>query len=100
MLTGYKFGVDFGIDKLSGGVWFRTPEGNETSHMIGASVRTTVLAPVTIGGGVTLPVNLSGFSDVKLNAYVTWTSELLNHTISLDFKQPKATVAWTVSVKF
>jgi hypothetical protein len=47
-----------------------------------------------------LPVNLSGFSDVKLNAYVTWTSELLNHTISLDFKQPKATVAWTVSVKF
>ena len=103
MLTGYKFGVDFGIDKLSGGVWFRTPEGNETSHMIGASVRTTVLAPVTIGGGVTLPVNLSDFSQVKLNAYVTWKSELLTHRISLRFNEPSATVtkvAWTVSVSF
>jgi len=64
MLPNYRFGVNFGIDKLSGGVWFRTPEGNETSHMIGASVETTVLAPVTIGGGVTLPVNLSDFSQV------------------------------------
>jgi len=94
MLPNYKFGVDFGIDKLSGGVWFEGPK------TIGASVKTTVLAPVTIGGGVTLPVDLSDFSQVKLNAYVTWTSELLTHTISLNFKQPKATVAWTVSVSF
>jgi hypothetical protein len=94
MLTGYKFGVDFGIDKLSGGVWFEGPQ------TIGASVETTVLAPVTIGGSVELPVNLSNFSDVKLGAYVTWKSELLNHTISLSFQQPNATVAWTVSVKF
>jgi len=101
MLPNYRFGVNFGIDKLSGGVWFRTPDQQgETSHMIGASVRTTVLAPVTIGGGVTLPVNLTDFSQVELNAYVTWTSELLNHTISLDFKHPKATVAWTVRVSF
>jgi hypothetical protein len=94
MLPNYKFGVDFGIDKLSGGVWFEGPQ------TIGASVETTVLAPVTIGGSVTLPVNLSDFSQVELNAYATWKSELLTHTISLDFKQPKATVAWTVSVKF
>ena len=103
MLPNYRFGVNFGIDKLSGGVWFRTPEGNETSHMIGASVETTVLAPVTIGGGVTLPVNLSDFSQVKLNAYVTWKSELLTHRISLRFNEPSATVtkvAWTVSVSF
>ena len=103
MLPNYRFGVNFGIDKLSGGVWFRTPEGNETSHMIGASVETTVLAPVTIGGGVTLPVNLSDFSQVKLNAYVTWTSELLTHRISLRFNEPSATVtkvAWTVRVSF
>jgi hypothetical protein len=96
MLPNYRFGVNFGIDKLSGGVWFGGPNPNK----IGASVRTTVLAPVTIGGSVELPVNLSGFSDVKLNAYVTWTSELLNHTISLDFKQPEAKVAWRVSVSF
>jgi len=96
MLTGYKFGVDFGIDKLSGGVWFGGPNPNK----IGASVRTTVLAPVTIGGSVELPVNLSGFSDVELEAFATWPSELLTHRISLKFKQPEATVAWRVSVKF
>jgi hypothetical protein len=104
MLPNYRFGVNFEIDKLSGGVWFRTPDqSGETSHMIGASVETTVLAPVTIGGGVTLPVNLSDFSQVKLNAYVTWTSELLTHRISLRFNEPSATVtkvAWTVSVSF
>jgi hypothetical protein len=100
MLPNYKFGVDFGIDKLSGGVWFRAPEGTETSHMIGASVKTTVLAPVTIGGSVQLPVDLSDFSDVVLDAYATWKSELLTHRISLRFKQPEATVAWRVSVSF
>jgi hypothetical protein len=94
MLPNYKFGVNFGIDKLSGGVWFEGPK------TIGASVETTVLAPVKIGGSVTLPVDLTNFNQVKLGAYVTWPSELLTHTISLDFKQPKATVAWTVSVKF
>jgi hypothetical protein len=97
MLPNYKFGVDFGIDKLSGGVWF---EGSQTSSMIGASVETTVLAPVTIGGSVQLPVNLSSFSDIILGAYATWPSELLTHKISLSFEQLKATVAWTVSVSF
>ncbi|WP_448517292.1 hypothetical protein [Pseudothermotoga sp.] len=94
MLDKYKFGVDFGIDKFSGSLWFEGPD------KIGASVETTVLAPVTIGGGVTLPVTLSNFSDVTLNAYARWRSELLSHEISLSFKQPKATVAWTVSVSF
>jgi hypothetical protein len=96
MLTGYTFGVNFEIDKLSGDVWFGGPSPNK----IGASVETTVLDPVKIGGGVTLPVNLSDFSQVELNAYVTWPSELLTHKISLSFKQPNATVAWTVSVSF
>jgi len=96
MLTGYKFGVNFEIDKLSGGVWFGGPNPNK----IGASVRTTVLVPVTIGGSVELPVNLSNFSDVTLEAFATWPSELLEHKISLEFKQPNATVAWRVSVKF
>jgi len=96
MLPNYKFGVNFGIDKLSGGVSFEGPSPDK----IGASVKTTVLDPVTIGGSVTLPVNLSDFSQVELGAYVTWTSELLEHEISLKFKQPNATVAWTVSVKF
>ncbi|WP_448531257.1 hypothetical protein, partial [Pseudothermotoga sp.] len=101
MLPNYRFGVNFEIDKLSGGVWFRTPDQpGETSHMIGASVETTVLDPVTIGGGVTLPVNLSDFSQVELNAYARWPSELLRHEISLSFKQPRATVAWTVRVSF
>jgi hypothetical protein len=100
MLTGYTFGVNFGMDKVSGGVWFRTPKVGEPSHMIGARVETTVLSPVTIGGSVTLPVTLSNFSDVELGAEATWTSELLRHKISLSFKQPKATVAWTVSVSF
>ena len=94
MLPNYKFGVDFGIDKLSGGVWFEGPE------TIGARVETTVLAPVTIGGSVTLPVTLSNLSDVTLEAFATWKSELLEHKISLKFEQPIATVAWTVSVKF
>jgi len=96
MLTGYKFGVDFGIDQLSGGVWFGGPNPNK----IGASVRTTVLVPVTIGGSVELPVNLSNFSDVTLEAFATWKSELLTHRISLKFEQPIATVAWRVSVSF
>jgi hypothetical protein len=100
MLPKYKFGVKFEIDKLSGGVWFRAPEGSETSHMIGASVKTTVLSPVTIGGSVQLPVNLTSFSDVKLEAYATWKSELLTHKISLKFQQPNATVVWRVSVSF
>jgi hypothetical protein len=94
MLPKYKFGVNYGIDKLNGGVWFEGPD------KIGAHVRTTVLAPVTIGGRVTLPVTLRDFSAVELGADATWTSELLEHKISLSFKQPKATVAWTVSVKF
>jgi hypothetical protein len=99
MLPNYRFGVDFGIDKLSGGVWFGGPSPNK----IGASVKTTVLDPVKIGGGVELPVNLSDFSQVELNAYVTWKSELLTHRISLRFNEPSATVtkvAWTVSVSF
>jgi len=96
MLTGYRFGVNFGIDQLSGGVWFGGPRPDK----IGASVETTVLAPVTIGGSVELPVNLSDFSDVELNAYARWPSELLRHEISLRFKQPRATVAWTVRVSF
>jgi hypothetical protein len=96
MLTGYTFGVNFGIDTLNGGVWFKGPSPDK----IGARVETTVLSPVTIGGSVELPVNLSNFSDVELKAYATWPSELLTHTISLSFKQPDATVAWTVSVKF
>jgi hypothetical protein len=94
MLPNYKFGVDFGIDKFNGGVWFEGPD------KIGARVETTVLAPVTIGGNVELPVTLSGFGDVVLGAYATWRSELLRHRISLSFKQPKATVAWRVSVSF
>jgi hypothetical protein len=96
MLTGYQFGVNFGIDKLSGDVWFGGPSPNK----IGASVETTVLDPVKIGGSVELPVTMSNFSDVTLGAYVTWPSELLTHKISLRFKQPNATVAWTVSVSF
>ncbi|WP_448524016.1 hypothetical protein [Pseudothermotoga sp.] len=94
MLPNYMFGVDFGIDKLSGGLWFEGPD------TIGASVETTVLSPVTIGGSVTLPVTLTNFSDVTLSAYATWKSELLTHRISLSFQQPRATVAWTVSVSF
>ena len=94
MLTGYQFGVNFGIDQLSGGVWFKGPQ------TIGARVETTVLAPVTIGGRVELPVNLTNFSDVELEAFATWKSELLTHRISLDFKQQIATVAWKVSVSF
>ena len=96
MLTGYTFGVNFGIDTLNGGVWFKGPSPDK----IGARVEATVLSPVKIGGSVELPVNLSNFSDVELKAYATWPSELLTHTISLSFKQPNATVAWTVSVSF
>jgi hypothetical protein len=94
MLPNYRFGVDFGIDKWNGRVWFEGPD------KIGARVETTLLAPVKIGGSVTLPVTLSDFSQVKLGASATWPSELLTHTISLEFQQPKATVAWTVSVSF
>jgi archaellin len=96
MLPKYRFGVDFGIDTLNGGVWF----GGPSPDKIGASVETTVLAPVKIGGSVELPVNLSDFSDVELKAFATWKSELLTHTISLSFNQPRATVAWRVSVSF
>jgi len=96
MLTGYRFGVNFGIDTLNGGVWFGGPNPNK----IGARVETTVLAPVKIGGSVELPVNLSNFSDVTLEAFATWKSELLTHRISLKFEQPIATVAWRVSVSF
>ena len=94
MLQNYKFGVDFGIDKFTGGLWFEGPK------TLGASVKTTVLAPVTIGGSVELPVTLADFSEVTLSAYATWQSELLTHKISLSFQKPKATVAWTVSVSF
>jgi len=99
MLTGYQFGVNFGIDTLNGRVSFEGPSPDK----IGASVETTVLAPVTVGGSVTLPVNLTDFSQVKLEAYATWKSELLTHRISLSFNEPSATVtkvAWTVSVSF
>jgi hypothetical protein len=99
MLTGYQFGVNFGIEGLSGGVSFKGPSPDK----IGASVETTVLAPVTVGGSVELPVNLTDFSQVQLNAYATWKSELLTHRISLRFNEPSATVtkvAWTVSVSF
>ncbi|KUK02143.1 MAG: Uncharacterized protein XD58_0006 [Thermotoga sp. 50_1627] len=94
MLPNYMFGVDFGIDKFSGGLWFEGPD------TIGASVETTVLEPVTIGGSVELPVTLSDFSAVSIEAYAKWTRELLSHKISLSFQRPVATVAWTVSVSF
>lgn len=94
MLPNYKFGVSFGIDKLSGGAYFEGPD------TIGASFETTVLSPVTLGGYVELPTTLTGFGDISLGAYATWTSELLSHKVSIDFAQPKATVAWTVRVSF
>jgi hypothetical protein len=96
MLTRYTFGVNFGIDTLNGGVWFKGPRPDK----IGARVEATVLAPVKIGGSVELPVNLTNFSDVTLEAFATWPSELLTHRISLKFEQPIATVAWRVSVSF
>ncbi|KAF2958879.1 hypothetical protein AS159_04210 [Thermotoga sp. Ku-13t] len=94
MLPNYKFGMMFGIDKLSGEAYFEGPE------TIGASFETTVLSPVTLGAYVELPTTLTGFGDIALGAYATWTSELLSHKVSIDFAQPNATVAWTVSVSF
>ncbi|HOK83026.1 MAG TPA: hypothetical protein PLP64_02240 [Pseudothermotoga sp.] len=94
MLPNYKFGVSFGIDKLSGEAYFEGPK------TIGASFKTTVLLPVTLGAYVKLPTTLTGFADISLGAYATWTSELLTHKVSIDFKQPTATVAWKVSVGF
>lgn len=94
MLPNYKFGATFGIDKFSGDVYFEGP------RTIGASFETTVLSPVTLGAYVKLPTTLSGFGDIELGGYASWKRELLSHKISIDFKQPTATVAWTVSVSF
>lgn len=94
MLPAYKFGVNWGIDKFSGNVWFDGPK------TLGASVSTTILSPVTLSGSVSFPVDLSDFSAVTLSASASWVSELLSHTISLTFQQPTATITWAVSVSF
>ncbi|MEJ5229130.1 MAG: hypothetical protein WHT65_03925 [Pseudothermotoga sp.] len=94
MLPASEFGVEWGIDKFSGSVYLADLES------IGAEFETTVLSPVTLGGYVVLPVQVTGFSDIALGAWASWKSELLTHRLSLDFQQPIATIAWKVSVSF
>ncbi|MCX7812825.1 MAG: hypothetical protein N2250_04130 [Pseudothermotoga sp.] len=96
MLPEYKFGVNWGVQKFTGSAWFE----NTGTATVGATVETTVLDPVKVGASVSLPVNITSFSDVELGAYASWKSDLLSHKISIDVKSQKATAAWTISVSF
>jgi len=95
MLSAYKVGASFGYDTVSGSFSFTGPDG-----VIAASFKTTALNPVTLGGSVSFPINLTGVSDLTLSGYLKWAYELLNNKVSVAYDEDGITAGWTITVYY
>jgi hypothetical protein len=93
ILQGYLVGADVGIEKLSASVAF------DNSNQLGIAVKTTALAPVTVGADIVIP-NIMNITNFQLAGYASWTTGLIGHSLSLTWDGSKATVAWTMSATF
>ncbi|AEH51911.1 hypothetical protein [Pseudothermotoga thermarum] len=94
-LKSWSVGADFGIDKYKGSVSFNH------ENKLTAKLETTLLAPVTIGGSVTVKTE-DPVGSMELNAYAKWTLGVLSNTLSLGYNAATkgATVSLTNSVSF
>jgi hypothetical protein len=91
----YLVGADVGIEKLSASVAF------DDSKKLGIAVKTTALAPVTVGADIVIPnitdMNIANF---QLAGYASWKTGLIGHRLSLTWDGSKATVAWRMRATF
>jgi len=93
ILQGYLVGADVGIEKLSASVAF------DNNNALGIAVKTTALAPVTVGADIVIP-NIMSITNFQLAGYASWPTGLIGHRLSLTWDGTKAIVAWRMRVTF
>jgi hypothetical protein len=93
ILQGYLVGADVGIEKLSASVAF------DNNNALGIAVKTTALAPVTVGADIVIP-NIMSITNFQLAGYASWRAGLIGHRLSLTWDGTKAIVAWRMRVTF
>jgi len=93
ILQSYLVGADLGIEKLSASVAF------DNTNKLGIAVKTTALAPVTVGADIVIP-DITNITDFQLAGYASWKTGLIGHTLSLKWVENTATVAWRLRVTF
>jgi hypothetical protein len=92
-LQSYLVGADVGIEKLSASVAF------DNNKQLGIAVKTTALAPVTVGADIVIP-NITNITNFRLAGYASWKTGLIGHRLSLTWDGTKATVAWRMRATF
>ncbi|AJC74659.1 hypothetical protein AJ81_02555 [Pseudothermotoga hypogea DSM 11164 = NBRC 106472] len=93
ILQKYLVGADVGIEKLSASVAF------DNNNQLGIAVKTTALAPVTVGADVVIP-NITSITNFLLAGYASWKTGLIGHRLALSWDGTIATVAWRMRVTF
>jgi hypothetical protein len=93
VLQSYLVGADVGIEKLSASVAF------DNNNQLGIAVRTTALAPVTVGADIVIP-KITDPTKFQLAGYASWRTGLIGHRLSLTWDGSKATVAWRMRATF
>ncbi|HBT39022.1 MAG: Uncharacterized protein XD58_1779 [Thermotoga sp. 50_1627] len=93
ILQRYLVGADVGIEKLSASVAF------DNNNTLGIAVKTTALAPVTVGADIVIP-NIMSITKFQLAGYASWDTGLIGHRLSLTWDGSQATVAWKMGVTF
>ena len=93
ILQGYLVGADVGIEKLSASVAF------DNNNALGIAVKTTALAPVTVGADIVIP-NIMSITNFQLAGYASWRAGLIGHRLSLTWDGSQAIVAWRMRVTF
>jgi hypothetical protein len=93
ILQGYLVGADVGIEKLSASVAF------DNNNQLGIAVKTTALAPVTVGADIVIP-DITSITSFQLAGYASWKTGLIGHRLSLTWNGSKAIVAWRMRATF
>jgi hypothetical protein len=93
ILQGYLVGADVGIEKLSASVAF------DDNKKLGIAVKTTALAPVTVGADIVIP-NITNPTKFQLAGYASWPTGLIGHRLSLTWDGSRAIVAWRMRATF
>jgi hypothetical protein len=93
ILQSYLVGADVGIEKLSASVAF------DNNNKLGIAVKTTALAPVTVGADIVIP-NIMSITNFQLAGYASWKTGLIGHRLSLTWNGSTATVAWRMRATF
>jgi hypothetical protein len=93
ILQGYLVGADVGIEKLSASVAF------DNTNALGIAVKTTALAPVTVGADIVIP-DIRNITSFQLAGYASWKTGLIGHRLSLTWNGSQATVAWRMRATF